>query len=169
MFPVHKLRPHHEVAPEYPKYREYFTICTVRNPFARLVSQYWHVCDPTRIPPGADDFRKSLTREANDTGFVTYIQKWAEQPITGLIQQARIDYVIRMEAYVADIRRLPLPGLEGAKIPHEHNSRKKNWAEYYRGQDDMVRWVQEKYADDFKLFGYNPEFPGQMSPTRKFI
>jgi len=158
-FPLYSLDPHHGVAPEIKAYAKHFTFCTVRSPFSRMVSYWRHVRRRESIPPGSDDARIRLTEEANETDFATFVQKWVLLPISEEIRGVRVDYLIRMEQFVHDVRHLPFPGMAKIAVPHEHKSLEGDWRELYKSQPVVIDWVRDRYREDFDQFGYSMEIP----------
>lgn len=160
LYPVIALEPHHYVAQEYfDNYRDFLTISTVRNPYTRLISHYRHSCDRRRIPPQLvhDAVRLQRTIDANDLGFEQYCLKYAElmEPITETLAGVAVNYFVRQEHFVADLRKLPLPNIRRAKIYTRNRKPRICWQDYYRRYPAMIDWVKTRYRNDFQQFAYS--------------
>jgi len=138
-------------------WEQLFTFCTVRNPYARLVSyvHFHHRGNPawSRDPLGL--LKRTLTAPPN---------RWTlpqARYVTDADGTPLVDYIARYETlqdhFDVICRRvgLPLSGLTSVNASHPPP-----YGDCYDAElRDMVR---EAYADDFRLFGYSTDLnPGR--------
>lgn len=137
-----------------PRYANWFTFCTVRNPFSRLVSYWWFV--RKRFPPAGNRQRWALREMANQLTFSEFTRQSPLLPVSQIVEDARIDHLIRLETYENSIRQLPFLSSQYLAIPRAKKGRDVDWREYYT-ERSLVEFVQRHYADDFERFGYSTE------------
>ena len=164
LYPVQDIEPHHYVAPDYFKsYQHFLTITSVRNPYTRLISHYRHSCDINRIPTELknDPIRLQRTRDARELGFEAYCKRYAYlmEPITKILNGITVQHIVRQEFFERDLRALPLPRINRAKLYKRNLKPKINWLDVYRRYPAMVDWVKQQYETDFIAFSYNSELP----------
>ena len=161
-FPVRIEEPYHEVPGRCLGYNKGPVICTARNPYSRLVSWWNHVRRPETIPANPTARRLERQKKAARMGFARFIQVEKGRLTTAkqLLRGLEVTHWVHLENFVHDIRKLPLPGMKKAKVPHKHNSKYGDWRKLYRDQPELIQWVKENYEDDFVMGGYSMEFPG---------
>lgn len=130
----------------------YFKFTIVRNPWDRLLSQYFF-----RV--GDDSQRGFLCRRKN-TSFKEFLQN--PFPI-GHVQQfssisnknedVLVDFIGKFENLQQDFNTIcDKIGFPRQQLPHKNKTKHKHYTEYY--DDETKQIVAEKYAKDIEYFGY---------------
>jgi len=116
-------------------------ITFVRNPWARLVSEYHYNLDKNIVKRGFDEVVFSLLQCHDD------IWKWSQMRWLSHKGKCYADRIYRLE-YDREKFNLDFD----VELPHKNKSIHKPYREYYNERTKKV--VELIYADDIKEFGY---------------
>jgi hypothetical protein len=144
------------------RFEKYFKFTFVRNPWAKVLSQFWYRQDPRyhkKHRLNHPDLYKSDGSFRNMT-FLDFVKKpvgiqnipmlkW----ITNKKGKVLVDFIGRVETYQDDFNfvcdRLEIPR---QVAPHINKSEHKHYTEYY--DDETRELVAHIYAKDIEYFGY---------------
>ena len=132
--------------------RSYFKFTFVRNPWERLVSEYFWQNLQDRI-----SFNKFVARVARVVRERTKIKgTYCHFRPQSEYLTDDLDFVGRFENFTKDVRKIHARlGCECQEIPHSGNTDHKNYVKYYDNQS--AESVAEIYKSDIQLFGYDFE------------
>ena len=130
----------------------YFKFTIVRNPWDRLVSQYFF-----RV---GDDSQFGFVPRKKNTSFREFLQR--PFPIGHVQQFSRIsnkngnvlvDFIGKFENLQQDSNVVcDKLGIPQQQLPHEYKTKHKHYTEYY--DDETKEIVAERYTKDIEYFGY---------------
>jgi hypothetical protein len=144
-----------------PDYNTLFKFAFVRNPWDRLVSEYYYRIAGGGVFPYLDKRPKSFAEYVRmvaklnicsmQHACVNHICPQREFVYDG--SDLIVDCVERYEDYEAGVRRIMQRlGVEFVELPHINSTRHNHYTDYYpKKLRDIVSWL---YADDIKTFGY---------------
>ena len=132
----------------HPNFDDYYLFTFTRNPFCRLVSEYFYLKDRLKL---SNDVKKGLIYMAN-----TY----SENGIYGLHCMYQYKFIDDSVNRVGKFENLQTDfdiicdeiGLPRQQLPHENKTNHKHYTEYY--DDETRQIVAERYAKDIERFGY---------------
>ena len=157
---IHKFAKNYKKEVGNKKWNNYFKFTFVRNPWDKMVSQYFYI-------------QKNKKGKYNLT-FREFILAFQSCPESEYINEKGIDvrynpiqlpwilddngnclvnYIGRFENFQQDFNIVcDKIGIPRQKLPHENKSKHNHYTEYY--DDETKQIVAEKYAKDIKHFGY---------------
>jgi len=124
-----------------------FVFTTVRNPYDRLVSLYHHQ-KRHRYPGARKPFEKYVYEVADFNDHAKPISEYLD---------GEVDFVLRYESLEKDYATVcEKIGCKHKKLArHNKSPGKKNYRTYYN--EELRKFVYDKYSADFKRFGYSHE------------
>ena len=167
---------HHHILDEINKdTKNYFKFTFVRNPWARLVSQYHYTLSKNDKIDGIDrtiyrnstflDYAKSNKEFYLPSHWCSYsptLEKihTKKHPFVNQIDwitnqhgEIQVDFVGKLENFVEDFNTIcDKIGIPRQQLPHKNKTNHKHYTEYY--DDETREIVAEKYAKDIECFGY---------------
>lgn len=148
---------------QYPhlNFDEYFKFAVVRNPWDRVVSNFFHTKRKQR-----KDLRKFLgfgmSKDFTFNEFVEKIQHLKKQHphydeqwsfLIDKQEKFNMDYIARMENLENDFMKICKKlKIADSKIPHVNKAKRGSYVKYYN--DETKQIVAEKYARDIEYFNY---------------
>ncbi|MDZ7839288.1 MAG: sulfotransferase family 2 domain-containing protein [Gammaproteobacteria bacterium] len=155
-----------------------YTFTLVRNPFARALSCYLDkICrvnvvgEGFRVRYNADDYTnlpfRDFLRTIATSSEAYDDQHWRPQAHNILLRAVPIDFVGHVEHLDEDLSTaLMCAGVKGlVESSMFHATGAANRLGEWYGEEER-EWVREKYAQDFKLFGYSKD-PECLLPTKR--
>ena len=143
---------------------EYFKFTVVRNPFERIVSQYFYWLDIASSENQRHDDKfylkcKRVATETNDfNGFVRKFSNCFDKPMFDLVT-SDFNYYIKKEKLQADFDIVcDKIGIPQKQLSYKNKTEHKHYSEYYDEKSKAI--VAEKYAKDIEMTGY--EFEGKI-------
>lgn len=134
-------------------WEQFFTFATVRNPYARFVSQVYF-----RYRDNAAFARDPLTTMKNAVAGAS-ADRWMMPQASFLIgddERLAVDYVARYESLQADFEVIcGRIGVQACALPRVNEGHPPPFAECYDAE--LQEMVRTTYARDFDLFGYPAE------------
>ena len=128
-------------------WNEYHKFCVVRNPWDRVVSQYYWRCQSEPRPPVSKYLRSRVLRSLRK-------RSWGIYTIDGEVAVDRACLYENLEEELEDVRQsLGLP--EKLKLPRAKGSHRKDRRHYrdiLSGRDR--RKIERAFAREIDLFGY---------------
>jgi hypothetical protein len=164
--PMYKINPHDhetfsEVQLELPNYVEkYFVFSLVRNPWERLVSQFFYL-HKTNSYRGIQRYKKFDKHAVNFiahpfTDFGSDIPRRYMSfydHLKNIEGKIDLNFVGKIENLQEDFNIVcDEIGIPQQQLPHKNKSKHKHYTEYY--DDETREIVAEKYAKDIEYFGY---------------
>ena len=164
--PMYKINPHDhetfsEVQLELPdQIEEYFVFSFVRNPWDRLVSQFFYLHKTNNT--GAILRYKKFDK--NTINFLThpFIDFGSDIPrrymsfydhLKNVEGKINLNFIGKMENFQKDLNTIcDKIGIPKQELPHKNKTKHKHYTEYY--DDETREIVAEKYAKDIEYFGY---------------
>ena len=142
------------------KYRQYYKFAFVRNPWDKMVSEYFWFRNSVHLYP--DSEVKRFFRRFSSC-FSEFVKLFFETDIgDGTHRMCQLDFLNpisdldfsgRFERYEEDfVRMCSYLGISNEKSIHENNVSHRLYQEYY--DDETREIVAEKYAKDIEHFGY---------------
>jgi len=143
----------------------YFKFCFVRNPWSKLVSEFFYKKNGTKIWPGPDP-RLINCKNINFSSFVRALNlidfssktHWESAHLIPQVdfiktKDSKIDFVGRFENLQEDFNTVCRKiGIAEQQLPYKNKSNHKHYTEYYDNETREI--VAEKYARDIEYFGY---------------
>ena len=130
------------------KLKNYFKFTLIRNPFDRMVSEYFY--SKRRRLTKTRDFKTFVMNNEIDTH--SYSMHNAPQ-IDFFINSARVDYIGRFENLEEDFNIIcDKIGIDRQQLPHTNKTNHKHYTEYY--DDETRAIVTKRYARDIECFDY---------------
>lgn len=136
----------------------YFKFCFVRNPWDKMVSQYFYIKKKTTYGKSFEDFIIDFKSTPNDWNFnkknfpVRY-QPVQKKWICGDKGEILMDFIGRFENLQEDFGticdKIDLPKLE---LPHINSTNHGHYSEYYNKETREI--VSQKFSEDIECFGY---------------
>ena len=154
----------------HPNFNKFYSFTFVRNPFDRLVSEFFYLRDRLEL---SDDIKGGLIYLSNysDGGirgnhcmsqhkFIETnnpkISKYIGQGLMNLLGAEftkPIDSVGRFENFQKDFNAIcDKVGIPQQQLPHRNSTKHKHYTEYYDEETKQI--VAEKYAKDIEYFAY---------------
>lgn len=136
-------------------WKEYFTFTFVRNPWDKIVSQYFYngkkfsmsLCGREL---SFEDYVKEFI--ANDRRYTTF----EPQNLPNIIDNNReilVDFVGRFENLNKDFKYICKElGVKNIELPTLNSSKHKHYSEYYNNETKNI--VADKFKDDIEYFNY---------------
>lgn len=153
--PLRLLRDPHKTLDNYYKIyseqelKNYFKFTLVRNPFDRIVSEYFY--SKQRRLTKTQDFKTFVINGEIDTHSYAYHNI---PQIDFFVNIKRIDYIGKFENLQQDFSTVcDKIGIPQQQLPHKNKSNHKHYTEYY--DDETREFVAERYAKDIEYFDYN--------------
>jgi len=170
LFPeTEKVEPHHGVVPELiEKHSSYFTFATIRNPFNRMRTAYFHRTNlehARRYARGLPQPERSRyltrTKEAIEAGFCDFVANLSDDvtPYCEIFEDVRLDYLIRQRNFIKDFRGLPLPGVGSVEEKRQHVHPRVHVEKTYELCPEAVDIMLDRYSEDFDRF-----YPDDRTP-----
>jgi hypothetical protein len=137
-------------------FKNYFKFTLVRNPWQRLLSNYFF----RKYKKGDTDIQKlSFTewvKNSNKRGYLfeNCLSRYAQLDwITDENGEVCVDFIGRFENLQEDFNTIcDKIGIPRNELPHKNATKHKHYTEYY--DDESIFIVAEKYAKDIEYFGY---------------
>lgn len=131
----------------HPNFDKFYSFTFVRNPFSRLVSEYFYLKDRLKL---SNDIKKELIYLAsqNKNGVMgnhcMHQHKFINDKINfiGKFENLQEDFDIICDKI----------GIPQQQLPHHNKTKHKHYTEYY--DDETREIVAQKYARDIEYFGY---------------
>jgi len=128
-------------------FNKFYSFTFVRNPFDRLVSQFFYLKPRLKL---SDDIK----------GGLIYLSNYSDQGIMGnhcMSQHKFINDQINFIGYFENLQQdfnivCDKIGIPQQELPHKNKSNHKHYSEYY--DDETREIVAKKYAKDIEYFGY---------------
>tara|TARA_A200000159_G_C7326481_1_gene341214 strand:+ start:721 stop:1323 length:603 start_codon:yes stop_codon:yes gene_type:complete len=147
-----------EILDKYPGCSNYFKFAFIRNPFARILSEYNYILSNCKklkdlsfkeFILNLEYYFKNFAYEYHDVSLCDYLVNKEGEII--------VDFVGRLENFQDDFNKvcdnINMPNLT---LPHamksSNSSNEKNYIKQY--DDETRKIVAEKYAKDIEYFGY---------------
>ena len=131
----------------YPNLKKFYSFAFVRNPFDRLVSEYFYLKKYLKL---SNDIKKELIQLAkkNKNGVMGNHCMHQHQFIND-----KINFIGKFENLQEDFNIIcDKIGIPKQQLPHENKTKHKHYTEYY--DDETREIVAERYAKDIEYFGY---------------
>jgi hypothetical protein len=138
--------------------KKYFTFAFVRNPWEKLLSEYFYILENksnsdfySKFPSfkhfvlhdGIEErFYRNYAHDIPQIDFILNIKKNKLTNFVGRLESLQQDF-----DFVCD--RIGIPRQQ---LPHKNKSKHKHYTEYYDEETKSI--VAEKYAKDIEYFGY---------------
>ncbi len=147
------------------KFDDFFIFTSIRNPWDRLISAFFHLLDPDADI--SDEYRE-LIKKFKDN-FELFVKELEHDPeLQNIIYlkpqiywlkkygKRKIDFIIRYEHLLEDLQKLSKIININFEITKKINAGKhKHYSEYY---DEVTKKIVEKiYEEDIKILGYKFE------------
>ena len=132
----------------HPNFDKFYSFTFVRNPFSRLVSEYFYLKGRMKL---SDDTKKELIHLANNKSesgamgnHCMHLHKFINNKINfiGKLENLQQDFNIVCDKV----------GIPQQELPHINKTNHKHYTEYY--DDETREIVAERYAKDVEYFGY---------------
>lgn len=125
------------------KFNEYLKFCVIRNPYDKMVSQYFYQKSKLSF--------KNFVKENNVNNL----------KIHSIEKKSVCDYFIRYENLEQDIitlcHKLNIPKINIIQLPNHKTSKgRKHYSHYY--DEETKKIVYESHKKEFELFGYEFEY-----------
>ena len=144
-------------------YRDYYKFVFVRNPWEKLVSQYFFtqkLKEKRGLPPYNKSFKEFIleitgwSKEfVNLKNYKPWKSPWQLPWIYDNSNNVAIDFIGRFENLQQDFDHITSElNIPKKKLPRKNKSKHKHYTEYY--DDETRQIVAEKYAKDIEYFGY---------------
>lgn len=139
-----------------PGAKDYFKFTFVRNPWDKLLSEYFYMLKP---PIGwrekkfvnqglASSFKSFVLNDG-----IRYCRQFHAKPQHKFFKKGSMDFVGRFENFEEDWNFICTKiGIQPFKLPILNKTDHKYYTEYY--DDETRKIVAEKYAKDIERFGY---------------
>lgn len=136
----------------------YFKFCFVRNPWDKMVSQYFYIKKKTTYGKSFEDFIIDFKSTPNDwnfnsTNFPVCYQPVQKKWICGDKGEILMDFIGRFENLQEDFGticdKIDLPKLE---LPHINSTNHGHYSKYYNKETREI--VSQKFSEDIECFGY---------------
>ena len=146
------------------KFNNYFKFAFVRNPWDKMVSQYFYIKSKGRYSKTFEEFIDEwkacpIDRNILGKGAPIYYQPVQSPWLTNKSGDVIVDYVGRFESFQEDfnmvLEKIDYKG--NRKLPHVNKTKHLHYSTYYN--EETRRIVEEKFSQDIELFGYKFENP----------
>ena len=130
------------------QFRGLFKFTCVRNPWERMVSDYFR---PTRQPQTWDrkEFRKMVSKALAVPDFLR-LEKDDANPF------GNVDYIMRFENLAEDFRQVCARlDIDADPLPAYNRSTRDHYSKYY--DDELRDFVRKRFATEIEHFGYKFE------------
>ena len=141
-----------------PGSKDYFKFAFVRNPWDKLVSEYFYMVQKNRCTPKAKQIIRTCK---NFEGFVRkngvkFCWKGHATHQHKFFAENSLDFVGRFENFQEDFNVVCKKiGIEESTLPVVNSSQHRNYADYYNKETEEI--VRRRYAVDIERFGYKFE------------
>ena len=139
-----------DIIKENPKCKNYTKFTFIRNPFSRIISEYFYIKKTSnkQFNLSFKEFCLNLDDNLNE-----YCAPFHQLTLCDYVLNAPIDFVGRLENFQEDFNKVcDKIGIPRQKLPHKNESKHKHYTEYY--DDETRRIVANRYARDIEYFGY---------------
>jgi hypothetical protein len=132
----------------HPNFDKFYSFTFVRNPFSRLVSEYFYLKGRMKL---SDDTKKELIHLANNKSesgamgnHFIHLHKFINH---------KINFIGKLENFQQDFNIVcDKVGIPRQELPYSNKTNHKHYTEYYDEETRQI--VAEKYAKDIEYFGY---------------
>ena len=130
------------------QYNDYLSFCVVRNPYSRLVSWWWSICNT-----GGDRYghKKELLDRGLSLSLEDFLTVWVEKNGTSQIRPISFDYILKLENIEDDFNSLPFI-TKHINIPRSNAKNRPHWKELINTKS--IQLINTAYKRDFELLGY---------------
>jgi hypothetical protein len=147
-------------------WNEYYRFAFVRNPFSRIVSQYFYTlkcADDKEIQLCAPGYYKDCLKVKEGTqSFKDFLTKSAFQ---GMHEPSQLKWITEDFNFIGKVENLPDDykhacqeiGIPYQALPTQNTTKHKHYSEYY--DEETIGMVAKKYHSDIIRFGYKFEKP----------
>ena len=126
---------------------DYFKFCVVRNPWDRLLSQYFYF----KGVDDKNDFKKWVLAKS-------YLSN--KYPYCPMVEHTRfgdklncMNYVMKLENFQKHFDILcDKIGISRVTLPHKNKTDHSKYQDYY--DTETIKLIEELYSDDIETFGY---------------
>lgn len=139
-------------------FNNYFKFCFVRNPWDKMVSQYFYIKKKIAYDKSFKEFIIDFKSTPNDWDFKNKNFPVKYQPvqkkwICGDKGEVLMDFVGRFENLQEDFDticdKIDLPKRE---LPHRNSTNHNHYSEYYNKETREI--ISQKFSEDIEYFGY---------------
>lgn len=155
--------PHHSLSEytEMVNINNYFKFTFIRNPFDRILSEYFYIKKRNGCLWTMEMFNKKCPtfKKFITNGGLECCWKWHANNQYEMVynQDHKLNFIGRYENFQNDFNTIcDKIGIPRQQLPHINKSEHKHYTEYY--DDETKQIVAEKFAKDIEFFGY--EFEG---------
>ncbi len=135
----------------------YFSFAFVKNPFARVVSHYFHKVVTKRSNEFKECFDKDFDFFVRFIGTIDVTQSNPHIKLQSLlIPLDQCEFIGRVENFDEDFRYVcDRLGIEMGELPHTHQTVHEHYSRYYTKKTREI--VERLYKKDLETFGYQFE------------
>ncbi len=156
---IREIQPHHPITDYIKRVKNFhsmFKFSFVRNPYERLLSEYFYAkrmggceCEFEDFKIEYNTFKKFVMSDALEK----CCYKHHNTPQIEMANPKYMNFIGRFENLQEDFDTIcDKIGIPKNKLPHINNTNHKHYTEYY--DDETREIVAEKYARDIEYFGY---------------
>jgi hypothetical protein len=149
----HLIEKYRKLADKKHGFENYFKFTIVRNPWDRLLSNYFYRKKGNRVQDLS--FKKWITNSQDGNySFENCLSRHTQLDwISDENEEVVVDFIGRFENLQEDFDIIcDKIGIPQQQLPHKKKGKHKSYIEYYN--DKMKQIVAEKYAKDIEHFGY---------------
>ena len=131
----------------HPNFDKFYSFTFVRNPFSRLLSEYFYLKDRLKL---SKDIKKELI----------YLAEQSENGVMGNHCVSQYKFINNKINFIGKFENLQQDfdiicdkiGIPQQQLSHNNKTKHRHYTEYY--DDETRQIVAEKYAKDIEHFGY---------------